>query len=186
MPMPVKLTETAFPGVLIVETGCFHDERGFFSETYSDAIWRDAGLPIRFVQDNLSQSVKGTMRGLHYQLNPNGMGKLVRAITGAVFDVAVDLRTGSPTFGSHFTITLRAGDNRWVWLPAGFAHGFAALEDDSLVYYKCDAMHCPEAERSLRYNDPALGIAWPIEPSVVSKKDAQAPLLADAEYNFVF
>ncbi len=186
MPMPIKIQETDFPGVLFIETGCFHDERGFFSETYSAVIWREAGFAERFVQDNLSLSVKGTMRGLHYQLEPHGMGKLVRAIKGAVYDVGVDLRRGSPTFGRHFAATLKEGDNRWLWLPSGFAHGFVALEDDTMVYYKCSGMHAPEAERALRYNDPALGIAWPLAPTVVSNKDAQAPLFADAEYNFAF
>ena len=186
MPMPIKIVETDFPGVLIVETASFHDERGFFSETYSESIWRDAGFAQRFVQDNLSMSIKGTVRGLHYQLHPNAMGKLVRAVKGAVYDVGVDLRTGSPTYGRHIATTLRAGDNRWLWLPGGFAHGFVALEDDTIVYYKCSAMHCPEAERAVRYNDPALAIAWPIAPAVISKKDAQAPLFDEAERNFVF
>jgi len=184
MPMPVKITETEFPGVLFIETGCFRDERGFFSETYSESIWREAGFAECFVQDNLSLSLIGTMRGLHYQLEPHGMGKLVRAVKGAVYDVGVDLRTGSPTYGRHVAATLREGDNRWLWLPAGFAHGFVAIEDNTLVYYKCNAMHCPESERAIRYNDPVLGIAWPVEPSIVSKKDAAAPLFADAESNF--
>lgn len=186
MPMPVKIHETDFPGVLIIQTACFNDERGFFSETYSEKIWRDAGFSEHFVQDNLSKSAKGTMRGLHYQLEPNGMGKLVRAVTGAVYDVGVDLRVGSPTFGKHFATTLQAGDNRWLWLPSGFAHGFVALENDTLVYYKCNSMHCPEAERAIRYSDPALAVAWPLTPSIVSGKDAVASLFEQAEHNFVF
>jgi len=186
MPMPVKITDTEMPGVFVVECGCFFDERGFFSETYSEPIWHQAGFTDRFVQDNLSLSKKGTLRGMHYQLAPHGMGKLVRAVTGAVFDVGVDLRRGSPTFGQWIGRELTPDNRLAVWLPAGFAHGFVALEDDSLVYYKCNACHCVEAERSLNYNDPDVGIEWPLQPSIVSTKDASAPMLEDAEYNFEF
>ncbi|NIA15774.1 MAG: dTDP-4-dehydrorhamnose 3,5-epimerase [Nitrospiraceae bacterium] len=184
--MPVTITELEIPGVLLVECGCFFDDRGFFSEIYSEPVWCEAGFTRRFVQDNLSLSRKGTLRGMHYQLDPNGMGKLVHAIKGAAFDVGVDLREGSPTFGKWIGRELNA-DNRYaLWFPAGFAHGFVALEDETLVYYKCDSCHAPDAERSLCYNDPAVGIEWPAQPTIISDKDATAPLLADAEYNFKF
>jgi len=186
MPMPVKFRETPIPGVLLVETGYFFDERGFFSEQYSETVWCEAGFTERFVQDNLSLSARGTLRGLHYQIEPHGMGKLVRAVTGSVFDVGVDLRQGSPTFGRWFGHVLNSENRLALWFPSGFAHGFVALEDSSLVYYKCTHIHTPEAERSLLYDDPDVGIEWPIGPTIISKKDAEAPRLADADYNFIY
>lgn len=186
MPMPVTIAELEIPGVLLVETKCFNDERGFFSELYSKPMWQDAGFNEVFVQDNLSMSRKGTVRGLHYQLNPRGMGKLVRAITGAIFDVGVDLRKGSPTFGRWIGRELSAANRLALWFPAGFAHGFVALAENTLVLYKCNEWHAPEAERAINYADPAIGIAWPITPSIVSQKDAAAPRMEAAEYNFVY
>ena len=186
MPMPVAFAETEIPGVLVAETGIFRDHRGFFTETYSRKVWEDAGFKESFVQDNLSMSAKGTLRGMHYQLNPHGMGKLVRAVSGSVFDAAVDLREGSPTFGKWVGRTLSAENGLALWVPIGFAHGFVALEDDTLVSYKCTGMHTPEAERSLLYDDPDVRIAWPLEPTIISTKDAAAPSLKDAEYNFTF
>lgn len=186
MPMPIELHQTEVPGVLEVQTKEFSDARGFFSELYNQEVWREAGFDPAFVQDNLSLSCKGTLRGMHYQLEPHGMGKLVRAITGAVFDVAVDLRRGSPTFGRWVGRELRGGQARWFWIPAGFAHGFVVLEDDTRVYYKCTGTHHPESERAIRYDDPDVGIAWPITPTVVSDKDAAAPSFAEAEYNFTY
>jgi len=186
MPMPVKLTETEIPGVLLAETGIARDDRGFFTEVYSKNVWDKAGFKESFVQDNLSMSAKGTLRGMHYQLNPHGMGKLVRVVAGSVFDVAVDLRTGSPTFGKWVGRTLSADNGLAMWVPIGFAHGFIALDDDTLVMYKCTGTHNPEAERSLSYKDPEVGIQWPMEPSIVTKRDAEAPGLTDAEYNFMF
>jgi len=126
------------------------------------------------------------LRGMHYQIEPYGIGKFVRAFSGAIFDVGVDLRKGSPTFGRWIGRTLRAEDGIGLYFPSGIAHGFVPLEDNSLVYYKCTQMHVPEAERSLNYKDTNVGIAWPIEPTVISPKDAQAPLLELADYNFIF
>lgn len=184
MPMPVKITPTELEGVKVVQTGTVRDHRGFFSETYSKEMFEAAGFGEVFVQDNLSESKKGTLRGLHYQLEPKGMGKLVRVIRGAVFDVAVDLRKKSPTFGKWVGQTLTADDGICLWIPAGFAHGFVALAEETLVLYKCTATHAPEAERAVNYADPAIGIVWPIPPTLVTPKDVAAPLLADAEYNF--
>ncbi len=186
MTMPVTFSKTEIDGVLTVEVGVFRDERGFFTETYSREVWEGQGFTEVFVQDNLSLSAKGTLRGMHYQLAPYSMGKLVRAVTGSVFDVAVDLRRGSPTFGKWVGRTLSGENGLALWIPAGFAHGFIALEDETLVYYKCTAAHAPEAERSLSYNDPQVGIEWPLEPTIVSEKDAHAPPLQQAEYNFVY
>ena len=186
MPMPVTLRETEISGVLEIEVGRFEDDRGFFSETYSKTVWDEAGFAEEFVQDNLSLSAKGTLRGMHYQLEPHGMGKLVRAVSGSVFDVGVDVRKGSPTFGKWVGRTLSGDNNLALYFPPGFAHGFVALEDDALVYYKCTTMHAPDSERSLLYKDPAVNIEWPLEPSIISSKDADAPLLEDAEYNFEY
>jgi dTDP-4-dehydrorhamnose 3,5-epimerase len=184
MPMPVQFNPTRIPAVMLVETGRIQDERGFFSEAYSEGVWSKAGFSSAFVQDNLSKSAKGTLRGMHYQIVPHAMGKFVQVVSGAVFDVAVDLRRSSPTFGQWVGHTLTGDRPVAMWIPPGFAHGFLALEDDSFVYYKCTCMHTPEAERSLHYADPQVAVAWPIEPAIVSKKDHEAPTLDRAEYNF--
>jgi dTDP-4-dehydrorhamnose 3,5-epimerase len=186
MPMPVTVTPTAIPDVLVAQTAVARDDRGFFAETWSSAMFAKAGLDVRFEQDNLSGSRRGTLRGLHYQLSTHGMGKLVRVLRGSVFDVAVDIRRGSPTFGQWVAETLTEENRRALWVPVGFAHGFLALEDDTHVLYKCTSIHAPEAERAIRYDDASIGVEWPIEPSLVSQKDADAPLLADAEYDFVY
>lgn len=184
MPMPVTIEPTELPGVLVVQTMRVGDDRGFFSEIHSQNMYAAAGFREQFVQDNLSSSRRGTLRGLHYQLEPHGMGKLVRAVTGGVFDVAVDLRRGSPTFGRWVGRELTADNGLALWVPSGFAHGFLALADDTLALYKCTSHHEPASERGIRFSDPAIGIEWPFEPTFVSPKDRDAPLLADAEYNF--
>lgn len=184
--MPATFTPTELPGVLVVESRVFRDERGFFTEAYVRPEFEAAGIRGPFVQDNLSCSAKGVLRGLHYQLEPHGIGKLVRVVRGAVFDVAVDLRRGSPTFGKWVGRTLTGDNGLALWVPRGFAHGFLALEDGSFVYYKQTGRYAPEAERSLHYADPQLAIAWPITPTLISPKDAAAPNLANAEHNFDF
>jgi len=186
MPMPIKLAKTELDGVLVVETLAIRDDRGFFSESYSKRMFDEAGFHETFLQDNISESSKGVLRGLHYQINPHAMGKLVRVLTGAVFDVAVDLREGSPSFGKWVGRTLSAENRLAMWVPAGFAHGFIALEDKSLVLYKCTAIHTPEAERALLYSDPQIGIEWPIEPTLIAPKDRVAPTLENADYNFTY
>jgi dTDP-4-dehydrorhamnose 3,5-epimerase len=186
MPMPVKITATELPDVRVIETGIVRDDRGFFSETYSKAMFEAAGFQGAFVQDNLSESKRGTLRGLHYQIEPHGMGKLVRVIRGAVFDVAVDIRRGSPTFGKWVGRRLDAENRLSLWVPIGFAHGFVALEDDTLVHYKCTEIHTPESERAVNYADPAIGITWPIPPTLVTPKDAAAPMLSAADINFTY
>jgi len=186
MPMPVKIVKTEIPDVLVVETGAVRDDRGFFSETYSSKMFEAAGFRETFLQDNLSGSKRGTLRGMHYQLEPHGMGKLVRVVSGSIFDVAVDLRRGSPSFGKWVGRVLSAENRLSFWIPSGFAHGFIALEDGSLVLYKCTNVHTPEAERALHYADPTIGIEWPFEPTLVAAKDAAAPPLDRAEYNFEY
>lgn len=186
MPMPISFTPTEIPAVWEVHAGVFEDDRGMFMEAYNAATWSQAGFPGVFVQDNVSVSKAGTLRGLHYQIEPHGMGKLIRAMRGAILDVAVDIRTGSPTFGKWVARKLTAANKLALWVPSGFAHGFIALEDDTMVWYKCTSTHAPESERSIRYNDPAIGIDWGMEPSFISGKDAIAPLMAEAEYNFAY
>lgn len=182
--MPVKITPLEIPEVLVIETGLIRDDRGFFAELYSAKVLESHGFRATFKQDNLSSSGKGTLRGLHYQLEPHGMGKLVRALSGALFDVAVDIRRGSPTFGKWVGRTLTLENKEALWIPPGFAHGFLALEEATLVLYKCTATHAPDAERAINYADPAIGITWPTQPALVAPKDVAAPPLARAEYNF--
>lgn len=184
--MPIEVTPTAIDGVKIIKTAKFIDDRGFFTESYSLNPWADAGMRQHFIQDNLSNSRAGTVRGLHYQVNPAAMGKLVRCLRGAIFDVAVDIRRGSPTFGKYIAQELNEENGLALWVPAGFAHGFVALKDDSLVLYKCDAQHSPAHERAISYKCPKLNIAWPIAPTVVSTKDDAAPGLDEADFNFTY
>lgn len=176
----MNIIETAIPGVLIIEPRVFGDTRGFFMETWNAQGFADAGLDLAFVQDNHSRSQKGVLRGLHFQ-NPGPQGKLVRVASGAVFDVAVDLRASSPTFGKWVGVELSAANKRMFWVPEGFAHGFVTLEDETDFLYKCTAPYAPQSEFTLAWNDPAVGIQWPdigIDP-LVSEKDARGLALAD-------
>ncbi len=176
----MNIIETAIPGVLIIEPRVFGDARGFFMETWNAAGFAAAGLDLTFVQDNHSRSQKGVLRGLHFQ-NPGPQGKLVRVTSGAVFDVAVDLRAASPTFGKWVGVELSATNKRMFWVPEGFAHGFLTLEDDTDFLYKCTAPYAPQSEFTLAWNDPAVGIDWPLAglDPLVSDKDARGLALAD-------
>lgn len=172
--------ETALPGVLIIEPRVFGDARGFFMETWNAGAFAAAGLDLAFVQDNHSRSQKGVLRGLHFQ-NPGPQGKLVRVTSGAVFDVAVDLRASSPTFGRWTGVELSADNKRMFWVPEGFAHGFLTLEDDTDFLYKCTAPYAPQTEHTLAWDDPAVGIEWPDigMVSLVSEKDGRGLTLGD-------
>ena len=176
----MNIIETALPGVLIIEPRVFGDSRGFFMETWNAAAFAEAELDLTFVQDNHSRSQKGVLRGLHFQ-NPGPQGKLVRVTNGAVFDVAVDLRASSPTFGQWVGVELSAENKRMFWVPEGFAHGFLTLEDDTDFLYKCTAPYAPASEYTLAWDDPAVGIEWPDIGMVplVSEKDARGLALAD-------
>jgi dTDP-4-dehydrorhamnose 3,5-epimerase len=176
----VKVVQTAIPGPLIIEPRVFGDARGFFMETWNAAAFAQAGLNVTFVQDNHSRSQKGVLRGLHFQ-NPGAQGKLVRVTRGAVFDVAVDLRASSPTFGQWVGVELSADNNRMFWVPEGFAHGFLTLEDDTDFLYKCTAPYAPQSEHTLAWNDPAVGVAWPVAglDPIISDKDARGLALGD-------
>jgi len=172
-------------GPLILEPAVFGDARGFFVESYNKARYAAAGLDQEFVQDNFSFSRRGTLRGLHFQ-NPNPQGKLVSVWQGEVWDVAVDLRRSSPTFGQWIGVTLSAENKRQFWVPPGFAHGFLVTSESALFHYKCTAMYAPADERGIRWDDPALGIKWPVTEPILSKRDAAAPLLADAPASWLY
>jgi dTDP-4-dehydrorhamnose 3,5-epimerase len=178
----VKTIETPLAGLVVIEPKVFKDERGFVLETFQIGRYREAGIADAFVQDNLSHSVEGTLRGLHFQ-EPHGQGKLVQVIRGAVFDVAVDIRRGSPTFGRWFGETLTAENKLQLYVPVGFAHGFCVLEDGTEVLYKCgDYYSGPADQRGVLWNDPGLAISWPCENPLVSDKDRTLlPLRSDRE-----
>jgi dTDP-4-dehydrorhamnose 3,5-epimerase len=184
----VKIIETPIPGLLIFEPKVFADQRGYFLESYSQQKLQEAGITTVFVQDNESKSSKGVIRGLHYQINPYAQCKLVRVIQGRVYDVAVDCREGSPTFGKAYGLELSEENKLQFYIPKGFAHGFSVLSETAIFSYKCDALYQPSAERGIIYDDPSLNIDWGIHPSeaVISAKDKILPLFADAEMNFKF
>ncbi len=171
------------PEVLLIEPRVFEDARGWFYESFNARAFAAAsGLDVTFVQDNHSRSARGVLRGLHYQLPPAAQGKLVRAVAGSILDVAVDVRRSSPTFGKWVAETLSAVNKRQLYVPAGFAHGFVALEDGTEVLYKTTDFYTPDAERSIRWDDPDLAIEWPSELApLLADKDAAAPLLRDAD-----
>lgn len=179
----MKVVTTALPGVLILEPRVFGDERGFFFESFNQKAFDEAtGTHFQFVQDNHSRSGRGVLRGLHYQLPPHAQGKLVRVTQGSVFDVAVDLRRGSPSFGRWVGAELSARNHKQLWLPPGLAHGFLVTSDGADFLYKTTAYYAPEAERCVRWDDPALAIDWPLQGSapLLSAKDAAAPALIEA------
>ena len=179
----MQVTTTSLDGVLILEPRVFGDARGWFMESFSERTFRDAtGVDTTFVQDNHSRSARGVLRGLHYQLAPHAQGKLVRVTAGSVFDVAVDLRPGSPTLGRWTGVELSEANRRQLWIPPGFAHGFLVTSDSADFLYKTTAYYQPAAERAVVWNDPAIGIDWPdigMAP-LVSAKDAAAPGLAES------
>lgn len=172
-------------GLLVVDGPFFPDERGYFFESFRADLWAKQGLPA-LVQDNISRSRKGVVRGLHYQGPPAPVGKLVRCVRGRIFDAVVDIRKKSPTYGKHAHIELDDSANRMFWVPAGFAHGFCALTDEAIVAYKVTAYWSREVDRGFRWNDPALGIPWPVAAgdALVAAKDAALPLFAQAENPF--
>lgn len=178
----MNVIECTIPGPVIIEPRVFGDERGFFMESWNAQGFAAAGLDLTFVQDNHSRSRKGVLRGMHFQ-NPGPQGKLVRVVNGAVFDVAVDLRRSSPSFGRWVGVELSAANKRMFWVPQGFAHGFLTLEDDTDFLYKCDAPYAPAQEHSLAWDDPEVGIEWPLDGMdlQISAKDRVGARLADIE-----
>lgn len=179
----MKRIATAIPDVVLVEPKVFGDDRGWFYESWNRRSFQALGIDAEFVQDNHSRSARGVLRGLHYQLPPHAQGKLVRVVRGSVFDVAVDVRRSSPSFGQWVGVGLSEANHRQLWLPPGFAHGFIVTSDSADFLYKTTGFYEPHAERSVRWDDPRLAIAWPEAalPPTLSGKDAAAPLLDQAE-----
>jgi dTDP-4-dehydrorhamnose 3,5-epimerase len=177
--MPFTFQPTQLSGVVIVEPTLFADDRGFFVETYKQSDFVVAGIDVVFVQENQSKSVRGTLRGLHFQRAPKMQAKLVRAIEGEIFDVVVDIRKESPTFGRWEVVLLSAENRRSIYVPAGYAHGFCVTSAEAQVVYKTSAEYAPELEGGVRWNDPALAIPWPIAGPILSRRDEQWPNLAE-------
>ena len=175
----MKVVETGLPGCVVIEPAVFGDSRGFFYEAWNATRFAEHGLPVAFVQHNVSRSERGVLRGLHYQWPGNAQGKLVSVLEGEVYDVAVDIRRGSPTFGRHAAAILSAENKRHFWIPEGFAHGFLTLSETAVFTYLCTAHYDRDSDNSLRWDDPALAIDWPLAEVSLSGKDAIAPLLAD-------
>lgn len=184
----MNIIETLIPGLFVIEPRIFADERGYFFESYNENNFKENGLVYQFVQDNESKSQKGVVRGLHYQLEPHAQTKLVRAVQGVVYDVAVDLREDSPTYGKWFGVELSAENKKQFYIPKGFAHGFSVLSDEAVFAYKCDSFYHSASERGIIYNEPKFGIDWQIdtEKAIVSSKDLLLPSFDNAEKNFKF
>lgn len=184
----MKATETELNGVFVLEPQVFGDARGWFMESWSQRKMHDAGIDVQFVQDNQSFSAqKGTLRGLHYQLNPMCQAKLLRCTRGKIFDVAVDIRKGSPQYGKWVGVELSAENKKQLFIPRGFAHGFITLTDDVEVQYKADNYYAPECDGNIRWDDPDIGVEWPLKPVILSEKDSKAPLLKErTNLNFVY
>ena len=183
----MEVLQTELPDVKILVPRVFGDNRGWFMESWSNRDMEQAGHYLAFVQDNHSFSAqKGTLRGLHYQKDPFAQAKLVRCVRGAILDVAVDIRHGSPYFGKWTAVELSADIKQQLFIPRGFAHGFLTLTDDVEILYKADQYYSPEADRSIAWNDPAIGIEWGVASPILSLKDQNAPLLADSDANFVY
>ena len=182
--MPFDINQLAIPGVMVIRPKVFSDQRGFFLETYKYSDFAQAGIRDRFVQDNHSRSISGTLRGLHYQKNPKAQGKLVGCVRGSIFDVAVDIRKGSPSYAKWVGGELSEDNHSLLYIPPGFAHGFLVLSDTAEVFYRCTEEYSPEHDRGIIWNDPDINIAWPVAEPVLSEKDRALPLLRDAENNF--
>lgn len=182
----MNVIETAIPGVVILEPRVFGDARGYFFESFSQREFDEKVRPVTFVQDNESKSTYGVLRGLHFQKGKDAQSKLVRVVSGAVLDVAVDIRKGSPTFGQHVAVELTGENHRQMFIPKGFAHGFAVLSPEAVFQYKCDAFYAPQSEGALAWDDPALGIDWrlPAGCIILSEKDRHHARLCDTDYLF--
>lgn len=182
----MEVVKTGIDGVVIIEPRIFKDDRGYFYESWNQKEFNEKVRPVNFVQDNQSKSTYGVLRGLHFQKGEHAQSKLVRVVKGAVLDVAVDLRKGSPTFGQHVAVELTEENQRQFFIPRGFAHGFSVLSETAIFQYKCDNLYCRESEGAIAWDDPALGIDWkiPADKVVLSEKDAHHPSLNESEYLF--
>ena len=182
--MPFKFTKLEIPEVLIIEPTVLKDERGFFMEGFKYSEFQKNGISFNILQENLSHSKKNVLRGLHYQLKEAAQGKLICAVWGSLFDVAIDLRIGSPSYGKWVGVTLSRENRKMIWIPPGFAHGFLALEDDTEILYKTTGEYSQEKERGIIWNDPTIGIKWPFKNPLLSKRDRNLPTLDKAENDF--
>lgn len=184
----MAFTETGFPGLLVFEPTVFRDDRGYFFESFNSKAFEEKGIIRNFVQDNQAFSTYGILRGLHYQLNPYAQAKLVRVILGEVLDVVADLREGSPTFGKHYSILLSEENNKQLYVPRGFAHGYSVLSKTALFFYKCDNFYNKGAESGIMYNDSSLNIDWriPADKAILSEKDKLNKSFTEASKNFIF
>jgi len=183
----MKVIQTALSGVIVIEPKLFHDNRGFFLETYREEAYRKIGIDVRFVQDNHSLSkAKETVRGMHYQIEPKAQSKLVHVISGSVTNFVVDIREGSPTFLRWIKVHLTSENHLQLFIPCGFANGFVTEQDNTEVVYKVDREYAPDCDRVFAWDDPGVGIDWPVSSPILSERDRQAPLFADAENNFRF
>ena len=182
----MEVTQTALPGVVIIEPKVFGDSRGYFFESFRQDEFAEKVCGTVFVQDNQSRSVRGVVRGLHFQLPPSAQSKLVRVAVGRIYDVAVDVRLGSPTFGKYVGVELSDENHRQLFIPRGFAHGFATLSEVAVVQYKCDNYYDPASEGGIAWNDPSIGVRWPFATgeAILSEKDARYPVLAETEHLF--
>lgn len=178
----MKFIETSLPGCIVVEPQVFGDSRGFFYESYNEAKYRATGIERKFIQSNVSRSARGVLRGLHFQW-PNPQGKLVSVLEGEVYDVAVDIRRGSPSFGRWTGVMLTAENHRHFWIPEGFAHGFCVVSEHATFSYQCTELYDAKADGSVRWDDPAIGVDWPVSSPLLSEKDANAPLLAEMPHH---
>ena len=182
--MAFEFKRLEIPEVILVSPKAFADERGFFLESYKESEFKANGISFEFKQDNHSKSSKNVLRGLHYQLEPHAQGKLVRVVTGRIFDVAVDIRKGSPTYGKWVSAELSEENKKTLWIPPGFAHGFLTLEDNTNVLYKSTNEYNKESERGILWNDPEINVRWPVNDPILSDKDKKHPELKGADINF--
>lgn len=182
----MQFEKTSIDGLILVKPDLFNDERGYFLESYNKNKFSEGGIDQTFLQDNISKSVKGAVRGLHYQVGEYAQGKLCTVIVGKVLDVAVDIRFGSSTFGKYYSVELDEGTKNQLWIPAGFAHGFSVLSDAAIFSYKCTALYNKQFERAILFKDPELNINWKVENPIVSEKDLRAKLFRDIEKDFIY
>jgi dTDP-4-dehydrorhamnose 3,5-epimerase len=182
----MKIVESKITGLMIIELDVYYDSRGFFTETYNAARYKNHGINADFIQDNISVSLKHTLRGLHYQAPPKAQAKLCQVLKGRVLDIAVDIRAGSPTFGKHLALELSEENHKQIFIPPGFAHGFAVLSDEAIFQYKCSEFYSREHEKTIRFDDPVLNINWGIENPIISEKDKSAEPFIDMKRYFVF
>ena len=184
--MPFTFKKLDIPEVILVEDNAFSDDRGYFLEIFKESVFTSNGINTKFVQDNFSHSIKGVIRGLHYQKNPKAQAKLVTALRGEIFDVAVDIRKNSPTFGKWIGEVLSEKNHKLLYVPEGFAHGFCVLSNEADVLYKVNQEYSPEHEKGIVWNDPDLNISWPIKKPILQEKDILLPILKNADNNFIY